>query len=141
MIGNGASERTRAGQRSGELPGRTADASDPTADWDDRASVVTQNAPGEVAGPERTCKESFLVAPSNASSVLSVLSRLQLSQNLRQLATPVCDGRSIRSGIAITASHSVTVARPSSWSKTFVHWRENLASACDRKYGPSTITV
>ena len=102
---------------------------------------MTQDAPGAVAGPGRTCKESLLITPSNASSVPSGLSRFQLSQNLRQLATPVCDGRPIRSGIAITASHSVTVARPSSWSRRFVHWRENLASACDRKYGPSTITV
>ena len=82
---------------------------EPTADWDDRAYVVTQNAPGDVAGPERTCKESLLVVPSNASSVLSVLSQVQLSQNLRQLPTPVCDGRPLRSGIAITPLHSVTV--------------------------------
>ena len=141
MIGNGAAGRTRAGQRSGELPGRTADASDPTADWDDRAYVVTQDAPGDVAGPERTSKESFLVALSNASSVLSGLSQFQLSQNLRQLPSTVCDGRSIRSGIAITPPHSVTVACPSSWSRPFVHWRETPASACNRKYGPSTITV
>jgi len=69
------------------------------------------------------------------------LSRFQLSQNLRQLPTPVYDGRPLRSGIAITPLHSVTVACPSSWSKTFVHWRENPASACNRKYGPSTTTT